>query len=126
MKDSSFYLSIETDEKGYKVTRKKYFNPYYDKAMMIDILDEVKKWISKPTNVMIDLLGNGTTERFKQRSLMRIIKDSHYHEGYNYTTIWFGDSGYSRPQDTKSKAKALKDFKYMLTVLVPDYMIIEK
>ena len=70
MKNSSFYFSAEYKKNGYDVSERKYFNPKYDKAIMVNLLDEVTKWLNKLKNddYAVEILGNGLNNNFQTKN----------------------------------------------------------
>jgi hypothetical protein len=110
-KHETFYVSIETTESGYRVTRQKHFMPKYDTAALIDIKECIDSWIAKikPGQEMsIDLIGNGTANYFHQVSIIRFIKRQWDSDGY--TVVWFGDAQTGEKQEHSNKKDAVKHF----------------
>lgn len=129
MKNSSFYFSAEYKKDGYDVSNRKYFNPYYDKAIMVDLLDEVTKWLNKMNTqeVLIDIMGNGLKNSFKQSSVCRIVKRYSYqmNTAFEFTVIFFTDND-RMLEEFSTKKEAFARFKELFVKLFPDQMVIEE
>lgn len=129
MKNSSFYFTAEYKKDGYDVSNRKYFNPYYDKAIMINLLDEVTKWLNKMNTqeVLIDIMGNGLKNSFCQSSVCRIIKRYSYqmNTAFEFTVIWFNQTGEDTLETYSTKKEAYARFKELFVRNFPDQMTIE-
>lgn len=129
MKNSSFYFSAEYKKDGYDVSNRKYFNPYYDKAIMVDLLDEVTKWLNKMNTqeVLIDIMGNGLKNSFNQSSVCRIVKRYSYqmNTAFEFTVIFFTDND-RMLEEFSTKKEAFARFKELFVKLFPDQMVIEE
>ena len=131
MKNSSFYFSAEYTKNGYDVSERKYFNPYYDKAIMVNLLDEVTKWLNKMNTqeILLDIMGNGLKHSFCQSSVCRIIKRYSYqvNTAFEFTVIWYNRGHEINTEETYStKKEAFARFKELFVRLFPDQMIIEE
>lgn len=130
MKNSSFYFSAEYKKDGYDVSNKKYFNPKYDKAIMVDLLDEVTKWLNKLKNddYVVEIIGNGLNNNFKQRTICRIWMQKSYNKDVypdRFTVIFFTDND-RMLEEFETKKEAFARFKELFVRLFPDQMIIEE
>lgn len=129
MKNSSFYFSAEYKKDGYDVQNRKYFNPKYDKAIMVELLDEVTKWLNKMNTqeVFIDIMGNGLNNSFCQSSVCRIIKRYSYNinTAFEFTVIWFNQTSEHTQETYYTKREAYARFKELFVNNFPDQMTIE-
>ena len=129
MKNSSFYFSAEYKKNGYDVSERKYFNPKYDKAIMVELLDEVTKWLNKMNTqeVLLDIMGNGLKNSFHQSSVCRIIKRYSYNinTAFEFTVIWFNQTSENTEETYSTKKEAFARFKELFVRLFPDQMVIE-
>jgi len=123
MKHETLYISIETSENGYSVTRTKHIYPKYDRACMVTMQECLKTWIKKmdgQTEMMIDIIGNGTHNNFKQSTIIRLIKQ---HYGDSYAIVWFGDSFIDKPdkEEFTTKKEAVKRYNELF-IRIADYL----
>ena len=129
MKNSSFYFSAEYKKNGYDVTERKYFNPKYDKAIMVNLLDEVTKWLNKMNTqeLLLDIVGNGLIHSFNQSSVCRIVKRYSYqmNTAFEFTVIFFTEND-RMLEEFNTKKEAFARFKELFVRLFPDQMIIEE
>lgn len=124
MKHETFYISIETEENGYHVTRQKHVFPKYDRACMLTMKETIDYWIAKckpSDSITIDIIGNGTNRYFKQATIIRFVK---HQFGSEYRIIWFGDNQTANDYDRyeyDSKKQAIAKYNELYR-LVADYI----
>lgn len=112
IKHETFYVSIETTENGYRVTRQKHFMGKYDPSILLDMKECIDSWIAKiksGVEMRIDIIGNGTENHFHQTSILWIVKRKWDSDGY--TVVWQGDANEKiTPVEFSKKSEAVKHF----------------
>jgi len=111
MKHETFYVSIETTENGYRVTRQKHFMGKYDPSILLDMKECIDSWIAKiksGVEMTIDVIGNGTENYFHQSTIIRFIKRQWDSDGYS--VVWFGEAQTGEKQEFSNKKDAIKAF----------------
>jgi hypothetical protein len=93
MKHSSIKIMIETEENGYRIERSKMFFFNYDKALLLDLVDEIAKWTKGKSKAIITICGIGTNDFYHEESLFRVIYDFRWSDCTGYTIVtWNGKS----------------------------------
>ena len=108
MKHSGFRIEIETDEKGYRVNRSKSYFSQYDKAILLNISDEIDLWLNKD-KADISVIGTGTNAMYTTDSLFRILIDKRYGETSYSIVNWRNSKNGTGERVEYSNKKELKD-----------------